>query len=80
VLVVFGVGVGVEADVGGVAAVAPPPPPQAAMARAVSGSSAALARKVMGLRRVKRAPSSWGASTVAAIGGYRITHRVVRDR
>jgi hypothetical protein len=39
-------------EVFGVAAVAAPPPPQAAMARAVSGISAALVRKVMGLLRV----------------------------
>src|SRR5947207_2594979 len=38
---------------GGVAAVAaPPPPPQAETARATSGITAALARKVMGLLRV----------------------------
>ena len=37
---------------GGGDAVAAPPPPQAATARAVSGITAALARKVMGLLRV----------------------------
>jgi hypothetical protein len=66
---------------GGDAAVAAPPlPPQAAMARAVSGITAALARKVIGLLRVMTAPFSWGALTVAAIRGYRIRHRVVRNR
>jgi hypothetical protein len=39
-------------EVFGVAAVAAPPPPQAATARATSGITAALARKVMGLLRV----------------------------
>src|ERR1700753_3163492 len=50
---VVGVGVGVVfAFAGAVAAVAAPPPPQAATAKAVSGITAALTMKVMGLRRV----------------------------
>jgi hypothetical protein len=39
-------------DGAGEAVAAPPPPPQAATARATSGMTAALARKVMGLLRV----------------------------
>jgi hypothetical protein len=42
----------VFAGAGGGDAVATPPPPQAATARAVSGITTALARKVMGLVRV----------------------------
>jgi hypothetical protein len=61
----------------GDAAVAAPPPPQAATDRAMSGITAAVARKLRGLLRVM-----WflrlGISTVAASGGVRITHRVVR--
>jgi hypothetical protein len=41
----------------GDAVAAPPPPPQAAMAKAASGITAALARKVIGLLRVMLAPS-----------------------
>jgi hypothetical protein len=64
---------------GGGDAVAALLPPQAATARAASGITAALARKVMGLLRVMSL-LRLGRSTVAATGGYRITHRVVRDR
>jgi hypothetical protein len=46
-------------------------------ARAVSGITAALARKVMGVRRVMSL-LRLGRSTVAATGGDRITRRVVR--
>jgi hypothetical protein len=46
-------------------------------ARAVSGITAALARKVMGLLRVMPL-LRLGRSTVAAPGGDRITQRVVR--
>jgi hypothetical protein len=71
VVVVFDGGGGEEA----VAA----PPPQAATARAASGITAALPRKVMGLLRV--ISLLWlGRSTVAATRGDRITQRVVRDR
>jgi hypothetical protein len=63
-----------------VAAVAAlPPPPHAAMARAASGITAALARKVMGLLRVMSL-LRMGRSTFARHGGARITRRVVRDR
>ena len=45
-------------EAGDVAAVAPSPlPPQAQTARAVSGITAAVTRKVIGLRRVLCAPS-----------------------
>jgi hypothetical protein len=37
--------------------VAAPPPPQAATAKAVSGTTTAPARKVMGLLRIMLAPS-----------------------
>jgi hypothetical protein len=65
---------------GGVDEVAAPPPPQAATARAVSGITAALARKVMGLLRVMSFLLRLGRSTVAATSGYRITRRVVLHR
>jgi hypothetical protein len=65
-------------EVFGVAAVAAPPP-HAAAARATSGITAALTRNMMGLLRVMLL-LGWGALTVAAIGGFRITRRVVRSR
>jgi hypothetical protein len=53
ILVVVGPVVVVDdAGAGAGAAVALPPPPQAATARALSGITAALARKVIGLLRV----------------------------
>ena len=60
-------------------AVAAPPPPQAATARAVSGITAALARKVMGLLRVMSL-LRLGRSTLAATRDHRITQCIVRNR
>ena len=62
---------------GGVAAVAAPPPPHAATASALSGITAALARKVMGLLRVMSL-LGLGVTTLAAIRIDRITQHVVR--
>ena len=62
-----------------VAAVAAPPPPQAATARATSGITTALARKVRGLLRVMSLLGV-GRSTVAATSGARVRQRVVRNR
>src|SRR3954451_4264595 len=52
-------------------------PPHAAMARALSDITAAPARNVVGPLRVMSL-LRFGASTVAAVSGYRITQRVVR--
>jgi ribosomal protein S12 methylthiotransferase accessory factor YcaO len=65
---------------GGGAAVAAAPPPQAATARAMSGITAALARKVMGLLRVMLCSSGLGRETVAATSGSRITQHIVLRR
>jgi hypothetical protein len=72
-LAVFAVGVELDAGRDAVAAA----PPQADTARALSGISAAPARKAMGLLRLMSL-RRWGASTVAAMSGHRITQRVVR--
>ena len=63
----------------GVAAVAAlPPPPHTAMARAASGITAALTRKVMGLGLLRvMSLRRLGRSTVAAAADARITQRVV---
>jgi hypothetical protein len=67
-------------EVVGVAPVATPPlPPQAATARATSGITAALARKVMGLFARYVAPLVAERRPSQRSAGVRITHRVVRS-